>query len=135
MKMTDLWFDKDYIYIKDHAGKVFRQSLLWYNRLKDASEEERKDYTVGFTGIHWRNIDEDISFESFEYVDAEPSALQRFFLLHKEINIAEFAKRAGINASLLRNYINGFKTPSEEREQEILENIRQLGREYLQVAK
>lgn len=48
------------------------------------------------------------SFESFEYDDAEPSKLQRFFLTHKEINISEFAKRIGMNATLLRNYINGF---------------------------
>ena len=34
----------------------------------------------------------DISFESFTYEDSEPSALQRFFLTHKEINVAEFAR-------------------------------------------
>ena len=57
-------------------------------------------------------LDEDVSFESFEYEDAEPSALQRFFLTHKEINVAEFARRIGMNPTLLRNYINGFKKPS-----------------------
>ena len=55
--------------------------------------------------------------------------MQRFFLTHKEINIAEFAKRIGMNASLLRNYINGFKQPSAERERNILEEIRKLGAE------
>lgn len=133
MKMKDLWFDKDYIYMKDEKGKTLRQSLLWYDRLRNASVDERRQYTVGFTGIHWRNLDEDISFESFEYCDAEPTALQRFFLTHKEINVSEFAKRIGLNASLLRNYINGFKTPSKEREKEIFEAIQQLGQEYLAV--
>ena len=85
---------------------------------------------IGFDGIHWRNLDEDISFESFSYEDAEPTALQKFFLTHKELNIAEFAKLIGINASLLRNYINGFKKPSKEREEEILRCIHKIGSEY-----
>jgi transcriptional regulator with XRE-family HTH domain len=76
-------------------------------------------------------LDEDVSFESFEYDDAEPSSLQRFFLTHKEINVAEFARRIGMNPTLLRNYINGFKKPSKEREQEILDHIHKLGKELV----
>ena len=76
-------------------------------------------------------LDEDISFESFEYEDAEPSPLQRFFLAHKEINVAEFARMIGMNPTLLRNYINGFKKPSKEREQEIIEHIHKLGEEMI----
>jgi predicted transcriptional regulator len=82
-------------------------------------------------GIHWRKLDEDISFESFAYEDAEPTPLQKFFLTHKEINVSEFAKIIGINASLLRNYINGFKKPSKEREEEILNHIHNIGKEYM----
>lgn len=59
-----------------------------------------------YTGANLIRI---LSFESFEYEDAEPTVIQRFFLTHKELNIAEFAKRIGINASLMRNYINGFR--------------------------
>ena len=131
MKLVDLRFDDDYIYATDENGRVLKQSLLWYPGLKSAADDVRSKYTTGFDGFHWRDIDEDVSFESFEYPDAEPSALQRFFLGHKEINVAEFAKRAGINATLLRNYINGFKTPSKKRENEILESIRSLGQEYM----
>ena len=82
-------------------------------------------------GIHWRGLDEDVSFESFEYEDAEPSAMQRFFLTHKEINVAEFARLMGMNPTLLRNYINGFKKPSKERESEIMEFIHKLGEEMI----
>jgi len=59
-------------------------------------------------------------------------AMQAFFLTHKELNIAEFARYAGINATLLRNYINGFKKPSPEREKAILESIHRLGRELVE---
>lgn len=129
MKIKEIWFDADYIYGKDEEGREYKQSLLWYPRLLQANDKERSKYTFGFDGVHWRELDEDISFESFEYEDAEPSALQRFFLTHKEINVAEFARRVGINPTLLRNYINGFKKPSKEREQEILDHIHKLGEE------
>ena len=131
MKITNIWFDADYIYGKDEKGKEYKQSLLWYPKLRGASDDELSKYSFGMDGIHWRNLDEDISFESFEYDDAEPSAMQRFFLTHKEINVAEFARSIGINPTLLRNYINGFKKPSKEREEEIISRIHKLGEEML----
>ncbi len=133
MEIKKIWFDNDHIYGVDTAGNTHMQSLLWYPRLRDASDEERSEYQFGFDGIHWRNLDEDISFESFDYDDAEPTQLQRFFLTHKEINVAEFAKQIGINATLLRNYINGFKIPSKEREQQILRHVHAMGKQYAAV--
>jgi len=65
-----------------------------------------------------------------ELKNNEPTRLQQFFLSHKEINIAEFAKIVGINPTLLRNYINGFKKPSKERECQILEQIHKMGAEF-----
>ena len=131
MRIKEIWFDANNIYGKDEEGREHKQSLIWYPRLRMASEDERSQYTVGLDGIHWRGLDEDISFESFEYEDAEPSALQRFFLTHKEINVAEFARSIGMNPTLLRNYINGFKKPSKEREQEIINHIHKLGEEMM----
>ena len=131
MKIKEIWFENDQIYGQDTDGRIYSQSLLWYPRLMSASTQERGKYTIGFDGIHWRNVDEDISFESFLYDDAQPSAMQAFFLTHKEINIAEFARYAGINATLLRNYINGYKKPSPERENAILESIHRFGKELI----
>lgn len=130
MKIKNIRFTDTHIIGVDESGKEWAQSLLWYPRLKAADSEQRNNYEVGFDGFHWRNIDEDISFESFLYEDAEPTPLQRFFLTHKEIKISEFAKMAEIDASLLRNYINGFKKPSQAREKAILEVIHTLGHEY-----
>ena len=131
MKIVKIWFDDAYLYGESDEGKVYRQSLLWYPALNEASDMERNEYVFGMGGIHWRKLDEDVSFESFIYEDAEPTSLQRFFLTHKEINVAEFAKAIGIKTSLLRNYINGFKKPSKERETEILNYIHKMGQEYL----
>lgn len=134
MKIKEIYFTDNHIIGIDESGKEWSQSLLWYPGLKNASPEQRNSYEVGFDGFHWRNVDEDISFESFFYEDSEPTPLQRFFLLHKEIKISEFAKMVGIDASLLRNYINGFKKPSQAREQVILDGIHSLAREYAAAA-
>ena len=131
MKIVKIWFDSEFIYGTDEAGNEYRQSLLWYPKLQEANDEQRQNYTFGFVGIHWRELNEDVSFESFLYTDAVPTELQAFFLSHKEINVAEFAKRIGINPTLLRNYINGFKTPSEQRAEAIKKGIKELGMELL----
>lgn len=114
-------------------NSVYASKDLEYCKISDylRNDEQRNDYRIGIGGIHWRNLDEDISFESFKYEDAEPTAMQKFFLTHKEINVAEFARSLGMNATLLRYYINGFKKPSAEREQTILAHIHKLGKDML----
>ena len=134
MKITKIWFDNEWLYGRGDDGRTYRQSLLWYKRLLKAGPEERGRYEISTIGIHWPTLGEDVSFESFLYDEAEPSGLQRFFLTHPEINLAGFAERAGINATLLRNYINGFKNASPEREREILSALHRLGEELLAVS-
>lgn len=131
MKIKRIWFEDEWLYGLGDDGKTYRQSMLWYKKLLAASDSERQDYEFSTIGIHWRKLDEDVSFESFTYEEADPSAMQRFFLTHPEINVGEFAKSIGLNPTLLRNYINGFKKPSEEREKLIIEHIHKLGNEYL----
>ena len=132
--ISKIWFDEDWIYGLGDDGKTYRQSLLWYPRLKKASDDQRARYEISTIGIHWQELDEDVSFESFLYADAGPTRLQQFFLTHQEINVSGFAQKFGFNASLLRSYINGFKTPSAEREQEIMQCIEKLGKEYIDMA-
>lgn len=134
MIIKKIWFDGEWLYGQSDDGKVYRQSLLWYSRLLKASEQERTKYKISTIGIHWPELDEDVSFESFLYEDAEPTPLQHFFLTHPEINVSGFANKYGFNASLLRSYINGFKTPSQEREQEIMSCVEKLGKEYISIA-
>lgn len=128
--ISKIYFTDSHIVGVTDKGEEFKQSLLWYPLLKNAAQETRNDYHFGAEGIFWNRIDVQISFESFFYPDAEPTRLQRFFLSHPEINVSGFAHKFGLNASLLRSYINGFKVPSPSREQEIIDYIHQLGSEY-----
>ena len=131
--ISKIYFTDNHIVGVTSDGEELKQSLLWYPQLNTATEEVRNDYSFGLEGIFWNRIDVQISFESFFYADAEPTRMQRFFLTHPEINVSGFAKKFGLNASLLRSYVNGFKVPSAAREQEIIEFIHRLGSEYTAV--
>ena len=101
--------------------------------MKNATDEQRNDYELEYFGIHWEEIDEDISYESFEYENPEPTGISRIFLTHPELNASAVARRLGIQQSLLAQYIRGLKKPSAEREQMILEAIREIGSELCAV--
>ena len=76
-------------------------------------------------------LDEDVSFESFEYDDPEPQGISRVFLTHPELNASAIARRLGISQSLMAQYINGVKKPSKERERLILNEIKAIGKELV----
>jgi hypothetical protein len=129
MKATKVWFEGERIYIETDDGRTLWQSILYYQRLLHATEEQKKDFELGVFGIHWEEIDEDISYESFEYDDPEPTGISRFFLTHPEINASAVARRMGMNQSLLAQYIRGLKKPSEERSNIIMQTVREIGEE------
>lgn len=129
MKLTRIWFENNRIYGLTDTGNTVWQSLLWYKRLNAATEEQRNDYEMDEEGIHWYGLDEDISYESFEYNDPEPQGISRLFLSHPELNASAVARRIGISQSLMMQYINGMKKPSKEREHLILNEVKAIGRE------
>ncbi len=133
MKINKIWFDSDRIYGLTDDGRTLFQSLLYYRRLRAATEAERLDYEMDDEGIHWYQLDEDVSFESFEYDDPEPVGISRIFLSHPELNASAVGRRLGISQSLMAQYINGTKKPSKEREQLIKNEIASIGRELQQV--
>ena len=133
MKISKIWFDGDRIYGQTDDGRTLWQSLLYYRRLRAATEAERQDYEMDDEGIHWYGLDEDVSFESFEYDDPEPVGISRVFLSHPELNASAVGRRLGISQSLMAQYINGTKKPSKERERLILNEIANIGKELQKV--
>lgn len=133
MKVKKLWFEGERIYIETEDGRTLWQSILYYDRLKNATEQQRMDYELNVFGIHWEEIDEDMSYESFEYDDPEPTGISRIFLTHPELNASAVARRLGMSQSLLAQYIRGLKRPSEERAQLILDEIHKIGQEFCEL--
>ncbi|MBQ7853878.1 MAG: DUF2442 domain-containing protein [Muribaculaceae bacterium] len=132
MVLTKIWFADNRIYGETDDGRTLFQSLLYYKRLLNATDEQRNNYRISRMGIHWEELDEDVSFESFEYDNPEPVGVAKFFLTHPEINVSAIARRLGLQQSLLASYINGTKKPSKEREDLIMAEVRALGAELMQ---
>ena len=131
MKIVRIRFEGDRIIGVTDDGRELWQSLLYYPRLLYAKDSQRNEYSFDSFGIHWNKLDEDISFESFEFPQPEPEGLARFFLSHPEINVSAMARRIGMKQSLLSAYINGLKHPSEEQTQRIVTVLHELGQELL----
>ena len=133
MKVTKLWFADDRIHICTEEGKTFWQSLLWYPRLRVATDVERNDYRMTVDGIRWDAIYEDVSFESFLYEEPEPTGLARIFKEHPEIKPTAIATRLGISQPLFSAYLTAKKKPSDERLELIKAEIRKSGIELSQI--
>ena len=58
-----LWFDEDNLWVALTDGRQIAVPLAHFPRLCDASPEQRERYIIsgGGTGLHWEELDEDIS--------------------------------------------------------------------------
>lgn len=65
MKIEKIWFDNDYIYIKTDSGHIVGNPLCWFPVLQNATKEQRENYRIGYYGIHWPLLDEDLSTDGF----------------------------------------------------------------------
>ena len=63
--LTGAKFTKDTLSVSLRDGRTIIVPLAWYPRLLNASPAERKNWRVagGGYGIHWPDVDEDLSTE------------------------------------------------------------------------
>lgn len=120
------------IWIQTKDGKTASEMFVDYPRLKYATQEQRNNYTTDDFGIHWEELNEDLSFEGFLQKKNE-SLLYRLFMEHPELNASAIARRMGISQSLFAQYISGIKKPSEKRLNEILATMQEVGRELMSI--
>jgi hypothetical protein len=59
-------FTKDFLCVRLADGREVSAPLVWFPRLKAATARQRKNWRLigGGVGIHWPDVDEDISVES-----------------------------------------------------------------------
>ncbi len=59
----DVWFDSKMMYVRLLDGREIGVPLEWFPKLRDAQDGQRKRWrlTGSGTGIHWEDLDEDIS--------------------------------------------------------------------------
>ncbi len=64
-RVLDVQFTDDAISVNLRDGRVISVPLVWYPRLHEATAAQRKNWKIagGGYGIHWPDIDEDLSTE------------------------------------------------------------------------
>jgi hypothetical protein len=62
---TNVWFTENQIHVGLDDGREISVPLEFYPRLNNATKEQREKFEIiGLgTGIHWSEIDEDLSVE------------------------------------------------------------------------
>ncbi len=60
---TKIWFDNENMWIALADGRQLSVPLIYFPRLLNATSEQRNNFELsgGGTGIHWDEIDENIS--------------------------------------------------------------------------
>jgi hypothetical protein len=56
-------FDEDSFWIELSDGRTLGVPLAWFPRLLRASPEQREAVSMSTRGLHWDELDEDISIE------------------------------------------------------------------------
>ena len=131
--ISKVWFKDGRIYVQTDDGETLSRPLEAFPVLLEAAPEQRSHFEIGLYGddIRWEELDEDIHVSSF-LENSEPDPTNEIYAVFRrfpQLNVSEMARTIGINKSLLSRYIYGIKKPSEVRKRQILEAIRQLGRE------
>lgn len=63
---SKVWFSKDMLFVLLQDGREIGVPLLWFPRLRKASEEQLNEWRLigNGVGIHWESLDEDISISA-----------------------------------------------------------------------
>lgn len=140
LKIDKVWFDDDNIYILTNDGMKKNHPLRWFDRLWNATAEQREHYELSRWGdsIHWPELDEDLSLEGFftynkDELEKEINEVSRVFRQFPAINITRFAEEVKINRSLLASYVCNEKKPGSKNKKQIEAALHKLGKDLLSV--
>lgn len=65
-RIIDISFSKDSLHVILADGREVSAPLEWFPKLRNANDNQRKNWRLigSGIGIHWKDIDEDISVKS-----------------------------------------------------------------------
>ncbi len=67
LQIDKVWVDDHAVYASTTDGKQASYEFNLWPRLRDASQAQRAQFELSYSGIHWPAIDEDLSFEGMFY--------------------------------------------------------------------
>jgi hypothetical protein len=56
-------FDDDSMWVELNDGRILGVPLAWFPRLLNARPEQRASFEMSPAGLHWEDLDEDISIQ------------------------------------------------------------------------
>lgn len=134
--VTKVWVDENYVHILTSEGMERKEAIDNYERLRTATTEQLQNFEMDNLGIHWPELDEDLSYEGFFKADSMEGKSELYILFKRfpQINVAGIARSLGIKQSLMAAYICGTKKPSKARRDAIINELHSLGRALLEIA-
>lgn len=88
--ISKVWIDSEKVYAQTEDGLVASYAFSEWKRLALASQDERNEFYLSYSGIHWPQLDEDLSFEGMfaavglcERTDTEDSVCYLPIVLRK----------------------------------------------------
>jgi len=76
---TAAWCDDTSLHVKLADGREISTPLWWYPALLGATHQQRNNMELMYTGIHWPDLDEDLSIDGmlrgWKARDARPPAV------------------------------------------------------------
>ena len=87
-----VWLTDKEIWIRTVDGKEACERFSDFPRLRFATAEERAKFTLSNSGIHWQDIDEDLSFEGF-FQAKTSNPLYDLFIAFDDLIFAKHSKR------------------------------------------
>ena len=69
LRATDIWFSDDKLFVRLNDGREVGVPLAWYPKLLNANAQQRSRWRLigKGIGIHWEELDEDISVAKMIY--------------------------------------------------------------------
>ncbi len=71
MENNKIRFSETHIYLSTKGRAEQSMPLKWFPKLANATAQQRADMEFSPFGIHWPQLDEDLSFEGFLKFDNE----------------------------------------------------------------
>lgn len=73
-----VWFDDQTLFVKLSDGRTLETPIAWYPRLQHATASQRENWRLiaDGEGIHWPEVDEDLSLEGMLAGRAAPQVVR-----------------------------------------------------------
>jgi hypothetical protein len=63
--IINVWIDNEAVFIQTNKGEIYNERFADYPRLHTALLSQRANFEYDNIGIHWKELDEDLSFRGF----------------------------------------------------------------------